>query len=239
MQLVHQCYLELERLDTPERSGNKRGVRRAKAVSIAISIALGILTVWAYWPRALPLIADGLGHGVDFSEPGPLSDSDSRLAKQGQYGDSFGALNALFTGLALAGVGFTLYLQIREIRELEEKRVAEEEQQRIDRFEGIFFRQVEAWRSLVHNFVLRDHPGKACLRILREEIEQEIEAGTPGHSPSFRLYVALSFYEDCFYARYQDFLGPYFRVLYHVFRLIDRSQVQDKHFYSDLGSAKK
>jgi hypothetical protein len=38
--------------------------------------------------------------------------SDS--SKRGQFGDAFGAINALFTGLAFAGVAYSLYMQQQE-----------------------------------------------------------------------------------------------------------------------------
>lgn len=36
--------------------------------------------------------------------------------ERGTFGDMFGAVNALFSGLALAGVAYTIYLQLKEIR---------------------------------------------------------------------------------------------------------------------------
>src|SRR5215217_8311120 len=37
------------------------------------------------------------------------------MATRGQFGDLFGAVNAFFTGLAFAGVIFTIFLQRREL----------------------------------------------------------------------------------------------------------------------------
>jgi len=39
----------------------------------------------------------------------------NRMATRGQFGDLFGAVNAFFTGLAFAGVIFTIFLQRREL----------------------------------------------------------------------------------------------------------------------------
>ncbi len=38
------------------------------------------------------------------------------LAERGQFGDMFGAVNALFSGLALAGVIFAIHLQKKELK---------------------------------------------------------------------------------------------------------------------------
>jgi hypothetical protein len=43
------------------------------------------------------------------------------LSKSGTFGDTFGAVNALFSGLALAGVAYAVYLQRRELRAAEDQ----------------------------------------------------------------------------------------------------------------------
>src|SRR5215204_4186055 len=39
----------------------------------------------------------------------------NKMATRGQFGDLFGAVNAFFTGLAFAGIVFTIFLQRREL----------------------------------------------------------------------------------------------------------------------------
>lgn len=48
--------------------------------------------------------------------PAFLAKNLATLSERGAFGDSFGSVNALFTGLAFAGVVFTILLQIRELR---------------------------------------------------------------------------------------------------------------------------
>lgn len=43
-------------------------------------------------------------------------DTSELWAKRGQLGDMFGAVNAMFSGLAFAGIIFTIYLQRQELR---------------------------------------------------------------------------------------------------------------------------
>lgn len=54
------------------------------------------------------------------------STNDTFLGDRGTFGDMFGAVNALFSGLAFAGIIFTIFLQRRELQlqrsELEETR---------------------------------------------------------------------------------------------------------------------
>ena len=48
--------------------------------------------------------------------PTMLNNNVTDLSERGQYGDSYGSVNALFTGLAFAGLIFTILLQQREIK---------------------------------------------------------------------------------------------------------------------------
>ena len=67
--------------------------------------------------------------------PGQLAGDSATLEHRGQLGDSYGSVNALFTGLAFAGLIFTILLQHREIRlqradfaaQIEEMRQSREE----------------------------------------------------------------------------------------------------------------
>lgn len=67
--------------------------------------------------------------------PGQLAGDNATLEHRGQLGDSYGSVNALFTGLAFAGLIFTILLQHREIRlqradfaaQIEEMRQSREE----------------------------------------------------------------------------------------------------------------
>ena len=65
-------------------------------------------TIWVNWPFIHSRWFDRLLRQA--------ADAD-RTAALGQFGDSFGALNALFSGFALGGVAFTLWLQIKQIKQ--------------------------------------------------------------------------------------------------------------------------
>ena len=67
------------------------------AVVTFVILAAVVIGVWIYLPNYIAK------HLTDLSD-------------RGSFGDSFGSVNALFTGLAFAGVVFTILLQIRELR---------------------------------------------------------------------------------------------------------------------------
>ena len=82
--------------------------------NVVIGVLVGIL---AFWAATVPVLA--------WLVPGDTVTGDA-IAKRGQIGDAFGSINALFSGLALAGIIVAILLQREELRlqrrELEETR---------------------------------------------------------------------------------------------------------------------
>src|SRR4051794_38322332 len=66
---------------------------------------------WVILGLALPLILAIYGLAWSFL----VTNWGDRLERFGQFGDAFGAVNALFSGLALFGVVVALFLQIHEM----------------------------------------------------------------------------------------------------------------------------
>lgn len=126
-----------------KRNTNK-DAETAKIVKIACWSAIGVLFVWA------------LTFFLFF-----ISKSDER----GQFGDMFGAVNALFSGLAFAGLIITLILQRRELelqrqelaltrKEMEDQTAEFEKQNKtlkIQRFENTFFNMLSQFQEVVNS----------------------------------------------------------------------------------------
>lgn len=84
---------------------------------------------------------------------------------RGQFGDQFGAVNALFSGLAFAGLIFTIILQKKELalqreeltqtrEELKGQKEQMEEQNKtlkIQRFENTYFQMLNQFQEIVNN----------------------------------------------------------------------------------------
>jgi hypothetical protein len=105
------------------------------------------------------------------------------IAKRGQFGDQFGAINALFSGLAFAGIVVSLFLQRRDLslqrRDLKMQRVElqksreEFEQQN---FQGIFFGLMKHQQDLFLN-------PKATVRYLKSNSVSDLETiNESGHT---------------------------------------------------------
>lgn len=81
---------------------------------ILISIAV-IVTLWSFYPMFIS------------SDYAKMMVPKGNWALRGVVGDSFGALNALFGGLALAGLGINIYMQSSQIEKLEKRETENEE----------------------------------------------------------------------------------------------------------------
>ena len=89
----------------------------------------------------------------------------NNTTEQGLFGDQFGAVNALFSGLAFAGLIFTIILQKKELalqreeltqtrEELKGQKEQLEEQNktlRIQRFENTYFQMLSQFQVIVNN----------------------------------------------------------------------------------------
>lgn len=176
---------------------------------------------------------------------------------RGTFGDTFGVVNALFTGLAFAGVIYGLFVQRHEVKLLTEelqgtKRLAEEQQklaeiqisaQQKQQFEATFFSLLRVFNDLVTGIDLRKGSNS------KEVIARGRDAFTSfvrefEHSRNFKLalmyersmprsFSVLEDYED-FYKKHKSDLGHYFRTLYNLFKYLDGSNVEDKRVYANL-----
>lgn len=90
------------------QSGDNDQKQAARLLRLAVAGAIGIVLLWC-------------GSGVALY----------RMPERGTFGDMFGAVNALFSGLAFLGVILAIVLQYEELkeqrREIQQSRVAQEE----------------------------------------------------------------------------------------------------------------
>lgn len=145
------------------------------------------------------------------------------IAKAGTFGDSFGALTSLFTGLGLVGVITTIYLQHIEIKRNKE---AFQQQQ----FEGIFFQLLRLHCDIIASMELNTNQakGRQCFSYYIIELEGKMQSAFNNSPEKFDAFY------DCFYNKHQATLGNYFRLLYNIVKLVKRTDGIDKYFYTNL-----
>ena len=165
--------------------------------------------------------------------------------------DRFGALTALFSGLALGGVVYAIILQRNELRlqrlelaltrrELEGQKEALTSQNatlKEQNFEQTFFQLLRLLNEITAGIQISTNPiptkGRDCFAILYDEWlrshwHRALEK--PGLSDPERIILSYG----QFYEQYEGQLGHYFRTLYNLVKFVDRSGVDDKRLYTNL-----
>ncbi len=168
--------------------------------------------------------------------------------ERGAFGDMFGAVNALFSGLAFAGIIISILLQNKELKlqreELEQTRdelKGQKEQlqnqnltMNRQRFENTFFQLLRNHRDIVNSMDIRRKTevisaGSDCFKTFYSEFLSRT-------GPTSDIESVLGAYLEFYWKRQQD-LGHYFRNLYHVVRFIDDSKDidnEERFLYSRL-----
>jgi Putative phage abortive infection protein len=193
-----------------------------------------IFVIWFNWQR------------ISMHVPQLPGDSGTATIR-GQYGDSYGGLNTLFTGLALTGLVYTMFMQMLDSENRQRERHEDAEEDR-------FFRLLDLWDSYVSQLEMaktfKTEERKNNTPIVTEkdnilllrgrnvivEICKEVspdplppdedDEGTP-------LELLISRYRMVFNSR-EEILSPYLRTLYHVFKHLKKSDVKDKVEFSKL-----
>ncbi|MBQ0733892.1 putative phage abortive infection protein [Aquimarina celericrescens] len=159
---------------------------------------------------------------------------DMPANERGTLGDMFGTVNALFSGLAFAGIIFTILLQRKELgyqrKELRETRaefVIQNKTLKIQRFENTFFNLLELHNQIVNDIDYEkkidanDPYSKETRTVKGRDVFQDrfnnFDKRIKGGIDTNKLY--LSFYEQ----RKTDF-GHYFRNLYRIFKMINETE---------------
>lgn len=170
-----------------------------------------------------------------------LKDLDD--TKRGTFGDMFGSVNALFSGLALAGIILTILLQRKELRlqreELTETRKEFETQNetlKLQRFENTFFNLLNLHHQIVNSIDYRYYKRKEReqrIPVYRPDDEKEAVTITGRDVFRYRYNQMIGElrnnppdYEEIYLKHYEtaqtDF-GHYFRNLYRMIKLVDQT----------------
>lgn len=104
---------------------------------VAVILFVGLLIFWIYWPS---ISASRVSKYDTVQSNESTQKPDDTLTKMGQYGDSYGSLNALLTGLAFIAVAATFLLQWYTIRTQKHEFA---QQQFVNRF----YELLNAWQN--------------------------------------------------------------------------------------------
>jgi hypothetical protein len=170
------------------------------------------------------------------------------------FGDMFGAVNSLFSGLAFACLIYTIFLQKNELglqrKELEytreelrgQKETLQKQNEQLahQAFEGTFFQMVR-----LHNELLRDIDiivgGSAASKTLSGSDffarawtkKLRFLISTSNDDLDVRIEQIKNGYAD-FWIEYEEEIGHYFRSLYNIIKFVHYSDVENKKFYTNI-----
>ncbi|VVM74137.1 putative phage abortive infection protein [Pseudomonas fluorescens] len=148
--------------------------------------------------------------------------------RSGTFGDAFGTLNALFSGLAFSGVLITLLLQRKDL-------AGSQEQNARQQTESQFYSMLNLQQQVIQGFDLQPGPasmvsaiqGRDCFRSWTKKLNSANNSLRVISDIEYPLKLALEAYQKVM-KDHQGDLGLYFRSLYSVFRFIDGADHTDK-----------
>ncbi|WP_289039616.1 putative phage abortive infection protein [uncultured Zobellia sp.] len=176
---------------------------------------------------------------------------------RGTFGDSFGAINSLFSGLALGGIIYTIFLQKKELtlqrKELKNTRkefTIQNKTLRLQRFENTFFNLLSLHHQILDSIdfdIQRKKMMDGGIKTLSRAIENGFEYETitlKGRDVFKERYEKmLSEFDNeedlnsnylKFYESVQTDFGHYFRNLYRIIKLVDETEF---HTHIELGTS--
>lgn len=170
---------------------------------------------------------------------------------RGTFGDMFGPLNALYSGLAFVGLIVAILMQKDELKlqrqELEETRKelkgqreqleAQNKTLQHQNFENTFFQLLRLQNEIVNSIDIVSYEGKLLTgRDCFEELHRRLQRSFPKTIEPQELnnleFINQAYLQ--FYRKHQAEIGHYFRNLYNTVKFVDLSDTPDKRLYTNL-----
>ncbi|MFA6138610.1 MAG: putative phage abortive infection protein [Sulfurimonas sp.] len=188
--------------------------------------------------------------------------SNLSISNSGVFGDSFGLLTSLFSGLAFAGLIITIVMQRDELalqrqelsltreefraQKLEMK--AQNKTLKIQRFENTFFKMLELLEACRNDISYKGHQqaskeGRDAIKSLYEVfvdyylcmwVTENFDAKKIFKNQCITEKGVIEEYNN-FYTEHGEELGQYYRTLYNILKLVDSSEfIDEKSVYTNL-----
>ena len=212
-----------------------------------------------WWPWLIGVIAIYIGYWYVIWISGWFSELE-----KGKFGDTFGALNALFAGLAFAGVIYAILLQQKElalqrkelklqrktleateveVRGQKEQLQAQNQTLQKQNFESSFFQLLSMHNEIVNSLHMhgtnRDYSARECFNYILSICR--IYWYNPDQAQNDTSKIKAKFrnhFDETAFDGYLKNIGHYFRHLYQVVKFVDQSdfikEFEAKKFYTNL-----
>lgn len=181
---------------------------------------------------------------------------------RGTFGDMFGGVNALFSGLALAGIIFTIFLQKKELslqrkelRDTREEFKTQNETLKQQRFENTLFQLINLHHEIVDKLRLQIisnvYGGRNVLpQAVQRLISVDLHSAYNDYIGGKELYVKIKVkdfqhevklmhegYNKFYFEDTKQVLSHFYRNVYHIFKFIHTSNLIEenkKSFYASI-----
>lgn len=182
-------------------------------------VRLNVGSYWKFSILLLSVLAVYAGFFVTLLWSVPFVDIPTKL-RDGTFGDSFGTLNTLFSGLAFSGVLISLMFQRKDLAETRSQISRQQ-------VESQFYNMLSLQHSVVAEFDLKKEgvvsmTGRDCFKTWYNYLRRCYSGSSGGDSQLIERA-----YEDV-WDRYRGDLSLYFRSLYSVFRYVSDCDHADK-----------
>lgn len=173
------------------------------------------------------------------------------IENSGMFGDSFGLLTALFSGLAFGGLILTLLTQREELQLQRDDIQLQRDELRLTRdeiknqnFESTFFQMLRLHNDIVNSINystrIREHTkttsGRSCFVDFSSTLRTLYTQTRKAKPDSTEISTIQAVYGK-FWPQHQHHLGHYFRYLYRIFKFINDRNPKDKILYSGIARA--
>ncbi len=159
------------------------------------------------------------------------------IDKAGVFGDSFGILTSIFSGLAFAGVIWTVLSQLEELN-------ITRDQLKNQGIENAFFQMLRLHNEMLNEIDLSDKTatgiivttGRDVINVFRDRLRtqfQKINSSEPNLNEKEKAEKAYF----VFWQRHQSELAHYFRFLFNLFKFIHDSESDKKIMYAKITRA--
>lgn len=156
------------------------------------------------------------------------------MDKAGVFGDSFGILTSIFSGLAFAGVIWTVLSQLEELS-------ITRDQLKNQGIENAFFQMLRLHNEMLNEIDLSNETptgiivttGRDVINVFRDRLKthfRKVNSSEPGLGEREKADKA---YND-FWLQHQPELAHYFRFLFNLFRFVYESESNKKDLYAKL-----
>ncbi|NVK41434.1 MAG: putative phage abortive infection protein [Oceanospirillaceae bacterium] len=168
------------------------------------------------------------------------------LHNRGTFGDMFGSINALFSGLALAGIIFTILLQRmelgyqrNELRETRQEFIIQNKTLKTQRFENTFFNLLGLHHQIIEGIdydtqIVKKDGTEGMPRGIMQKRDYEIVTikGRDVFKNKFESLIQILSQSKSdlnveylkFYSTAQTDLGHYFRNLYRIIKFVNEAE---------------